>query len=370
MVRHFLNPGNKKKQNSAGALFPWLLLLTFVITALGIFFVFEASVDESFVLFGHQYHFVKRQLGWLLIGMMGMVVGYIVPYLFWQKTGLIWFLLGLVLLIMVFIPGLGLELNGAHRWISVGPIFLQPIEFFKFATVAYFASWLAKKQNVGPFLLLIGIPALLVILQPDLGSLLILLWIAFGMYFLSGGEIKTFAAVGAIGILLIALAIVTSPYRMKRLTTFLNPESDPLGASFHIRQITLALGNGGWIGQGLGNSRQKYSYIPEASSDSIFAIVAEEIGFFGSTLVIGLYLLTFLVMFRIASSFYVLDKFKYLFLYGILIWISVQTLLNLASVVALVPLTGLPLPLFSYGGSSLAMILFVMGVFLRAKKEQ
>ena len=164
------------------------------------------------------------------------------------------------------------------------------------------------------------------------------------------------------------LAIFTSPYRMKRLTTYLNPESDPLGASFHIRQITLALGQGGVWGKGIGNSSQKYSYIPEASTDSIFAIISEEIGFVGATFLLSILFWYLLTSFRVVSKADILPAERLLG-FGIIFWIGLQTLLNISAVVALIPLTGMPLPFFSYGRSSQVMILFASGILIRIGKQ-
>jgi cell division protein FtsW len=184
------------------------------------------------------------------------------------------------------------------------------------------------------------------------------------MYFVAGGNVKYLLGMGAVGLLLVSLAIFSSDYRMRRFQTFINPESDPLGASFHIRQITLALGRGGVFGQGLGNSAQKLAYIPEPTTDSIFAIAAEEVGFVGSALIISLYIGLLVTFYKISQSFPE-KSFEQLLSAGILIWISLQTALNLAAVVAMVPLTGVPLPYFSYGGSSLLMVLWATGFMLK-----
>jgi len=356
---------SKKKLFSAQLV---LFILTIFLSLLGLFFVFEASIAESYASFGHPYHFVKQQSMWFALGLFALTAASLIPMKFWKKTAFVWYLLSLVLLILVFIPGIGMELNGAKRWFSFGNLpSIQPIEFVKFSLITFFASWMSKHQRLEPFLFLTAIPALLIILQPDLGSLLVLLCIAFGLYFLAGGRLKILLSVGSAGLVLLALAILTSPYRLKRLKTFLNPESDPLGASFHIRQITLALGSGGLTGQGLGNSRQRFSYIPEAASDSIFAIIAEEIGFIGCLIIILMFFLYFYLAYKIVAKNS--DRFSKLVGFGIILWISSQALLNLAAIVALVPLTGLPLPFFSYGGSSLVMVLFASGVLLRIAKK-
>ncbi len=344
-----------------------LLLLAIILTSIGILFVFEASTAESYNLVGNPYHFLKQQSIWFGVGLVAMLFTYLIPLALWQKLSGLAYIASVVLLILVFIPGIGVELNGAHRWINIGSQLFQPVEVLKLGLVMFFAAWMSKHQRTNPFLLLTLIPTALLLLQPDMGSTLIVLSIAFGMFFLSGGKLSHITVLGLIGVGLIFLLVITQPYRLKRLTTFLNPELDPLGSSFHIRQITIALGNGKWTGLGIGKSKQKYSYIPEASSDSIFAIVAEEIGFVGSIFIMGLYLS------YLKAGYNILKKqkpqsFEYLLAAGLLIWISSQIILNLSAVVALVPLTGLPLPFFSYGGSSLVMVLCATAILAKINK--
>ena len=342
-------------------------ILTCVLAVLGLLAVSEASVAESFVTFGDPYYFVRQQLIGLALGFTALCVATLIPLKFWTQTAHLWYILGIILLILVFIPGIGLELNGAHRWISLPGLTLQPVEFVKFAMLLFFSVWMTKHQRIQPFLALTAIPAVLIILQPDLGSLLTVLAVSFTMFFISGGNLKQFSLVAAVVIPLIAIAIVTSPYRMQRVTTFLNPQSDPWGASFHIRQITIALGRGGLLGQGIGNSKQRFSYIPEASTDSIFSIIAEEVGFIGSLIVIGLLGLYFVLGWKIVKSHS--DPTIQLLGLGILFWFGFQALLNLSAVVALVPLTGIPLPFFSYGRTALIMLLFSTGIIIRIGKE-
>ncbi len=346
-----------------------VFLSALILTILGLLFVFEASVAESYATFGNQYHYlIQHSLG-LGFATFAFLIGLIVPSKFWIKLGPILYIGGIILLLLVFIPGIGQSLNGANRWFEIAGLRFQPVEFFKFSLIAYFSNWLSKHQRFGPFLFLTGIPAILIILQPDLGSLLLLLTIACGLFFVAGGSIKKLSLLGVLGIPLVIVAILTSPYRLKRLTTFLNPESDPLGASFHIKQITLALGRGSWLGKGIGESQQKYSYIPEASSDSIFAIIAEEIGFLGSLVIIFIYGLFFYHSYKSITTG-TKDTGVQLLGFGIIIWIGLQVILNLSAVVALIPLTGMPLPFISYGRSSLVMILFATGILIRIGKTK
>lgn len=362
-----MNRKSKELPNSKNHIY--LLIITLMMSFVGLIFVFESSTAESFSLFGNQYHFLIQHSIGLGLGLIALLVGIFIPSRLWIKTSLIWYILGIISLVLVFVPGLGLSLNGAKRWIEIGGIRFQSIEFFKFALIVFFSSWLSKHQRFLPFLFLTAIPTILIILQPDLGSLLLLLAIAGSMFFVAGGNIKKIIASILIGLPIVILLIVTSPYRQKRLTTFLNPESDPLGASFHIKQITLALGRGGWTGQGIGNSNQKYSYIPEASTDSIFAIMAEEIGFLGSLTIITMFLIYFYNAYMVISKSQKIKSIKLLG-FGIIIWIGLQVILNLSAVVGLVPLTGMPLPFFSYGRSALVMLLFATGILIRIGKTK
>ena len=346
-----------------------LLSLSAVLSMLGLFFIFEASSAESYQLVGHQYHFLRQQAISFGVGMVALIGAVVVPLSFWKKTAVWWFGLGLFMLVLVLIPGFGVELNGARRWFVVQGRAFQPVEFFKFALVLFSSWWMSKEPRVKTFLLFTTIFSGLVLLQPDMGSLLILLWISFSMFFLAGVKMLALGGLGAAGGLLLLLLILTSSYRFERLSTYFNPSADPLGSGFHVRQITLALANGGWFGRGIGNSQQKYAYIPEASSDSIFAIVAEELGFVGALVIVGLLVGYLLTIYKISTH---LEErsFAQLVVLGIFMWLSGQVLLNLSAVVVLVPLTGLPLPFFSSGGTSLIMTLLATGVCLRIYREQ
>ena len=342
------------------------ILLALTLALIGLLFVFEASVAESFAAFGEPYHFVRLQSLRLLIGLAAFFVLSFLPHNLWRKLSPLLFFGGLALLLAIFIPGLGQAHNGARRWLQLGPVFFQPVELFKLGLVSFYAHWLTKHQRLAPFLFLTGLISFLLLLQPDLGSLLVILSISFSMFFLSGAKIWHFLTLTLAAIIILGLLIISSPYRWQRVMTFVNPELDPLGSSFHIRQITLALGSGSWLGQGIGKSRQRFSYVPEASTDSIFAIIAEEVGFLGSLGVISLFALYFYLGFKLINR--QKNQYSYLLECGLLIWIASQTLLNLAAVVALVPLTGLPLPFFSYGGTSLIMILAANGIIVAGNK--
>jgi len=342
--------------------------LTLILTLIGLLFVFEASSAEALGMVGDPYFFLKQQAIRIALGLVLLVVTQYIPFSLWKKVAGALYIFSILLLIAVFIPGIGLNLNGASRWISLGGFAFQPVEVVKLSMVLFFASWLSEHQRLLPLLFLTALPALLLVLQPDLGSTLVVVAIAFGMYFVAGGKILKLIGLGSALTLLLIPVVIFSPYRMQRLTTFLDPNSDPQGSSFHVRQLIIALGNGGWLGQGIGNSKQKYFYIPEASSDSIFAIVAEETGFVGSTVIFGIFALYLLTATQLVAQ-QSLDRYAYLVGSGIVTWVALQWLINIAAVVALVPLTGIPLPFFSYGGSAQIMILTGSGIIARLRKE-
>lgn len=342
-----------------------VLLLTILLqVTLGLIFMLDISLVESASTFGDPYFLFNQYLSGLLLGGVAFVLGLILKPSTWLKIGLPLFIVSIILLLLVFVPGIGLHLNGASRWLSLGPLRLQPVELLKIAIPFYFASLLVKRQSLIQIGALLFIPAVAILLQPDLGSLLIVTSITITLFFFAGGSYKHLAGIGLAGIPLLILLIILSPYRFQRLATFFNPESDPLGASFHIRQITLALGRGGLWGQGIGNSQQKFSYIPESTTDSIFAIIAEEIGFFGSLLIIFLFFFQIVLLYKILS-FESFSKQEQLLGFGLLTLFSVQVILNLSAVVGLVPLTGVPLPFYSYGRSSQIVIFLLLGILVR-----
>ncbi len=341
-----------------------LFLLAFV----GLFFVFEASTVESFKLFGHQYYFFKQQAIWLLLSGVFFFIIARFKLDFAKKYALQFYLLAMFLLILTLIPGIGLKLNGARRWIALPFVTLQTVEVVKLVLINFMAFLLSKKLNLRSFLFFLFWPVFLVMLQPDFGSVMILVATSLIIYFLSGAPFKKLLLLAAGGAFLALLVVLLSPYRRDRLMTFLNPESNLQDQSYHVRQITLALGGGAWFGRGIGNSLQKYSYVPEASSDSIFAIIAEEVGFVGSTMIILLFAGYFIfaqAMVRDKN----LTKYEYLLFYGILGWLATQIFFNLAAVVVLLPLSGMPLPFFSQGGSALLMSFVASAVLLSIAKH-
>ena len=335
----------------------------------GLLSVFNASVVSAFRDFGNEYHFIQNQATFLFTGFVLCFIISRIDYRKWYGLAIPLLFVTLVLLLAVFIPGIGVGALGAKRWINLGFTTLQPTEFAKLALVVYLSAWFSNRERSRflPFLTLLGILVGLVILQPDLGTAVIITIIALVLYFISNAPLVHFGLlvpVVAAGVGILALA---APYRFARVTTFLNPNSDPLGSSYHVRQILLGLGSGGWFGIGLGKSRQKYEYLPEANTDSIFAIIGEEIGFVGAVVLISVFI--FLIYRIFAISRRAPDRFGQILACGVGSWLAVQTLINLGSMVSLIPLTGVPLPLISNGGSNLLALLIGFGIVLNISKQ-
>lgn len=347
----------------------WLSFSVIVLTLFGILMVYDSSVAIAIRDFGNQYYYAMEQFKWLIAGYVVLIICSFVDYHVWQKLALPALIGTLVLLMAVFLPHIGVSALGAHRWINFGFFVLQPAELAKLSLIIYLSAWFTtrEKGRFLSFLMLIGMVVGLVLIEPDLGTSIIIVSIAVLMYFASGAPIRNFGIlVPLLATVVLALAII-SPYRMARLTTFLHPEQDTLGSSYHIHQALLAIGSGGWFGLGVGQSRQKYEYLPEANTDSIFAIVAEELGFVGAVSVILVYIFLIWRGFRIAKR--APDTFGKLIALGVTAWISVQTVINLSAMVALMPLTGVPLPFISYGGSSLIIILAAVGILLNVSRK-
>lgn len=347
----------------------WLVAAVLVVLIFGLLMVYDSSVAIAIRDFANQYYFVREQAKWLVVGIVACFFFSRVDYHVWQKFALPLLFVTIVLLLAVFIPNFGVHALGARRWLNFGFFVLQPAELAKFSLVLYLSAWFCNPENrrLASFLLLIAMVVGLVVAEPDLGTSVILVGIAIVLYFASGAPLYQFTLVIPIVFLAIVLLAFISPYRLRRLTTFVNPQSDPLGASYQIRQVLLALGSGGMFGVGLGKSRQKYEYLPEANTDSIFAIIGEEIGFAGALVVISILLFIVWRGFRIARR--APDAFGRFFAIGISSWIAIQTLLNLGSMVALVPLTGVPLPFISYGGSGLIILLSAVGIVLNISRQ-
>ncbi len=346
-----------------------LLASVFILTIFGLYMIYDASSYVAFRDFADKYRYFKDQIFWVFIGFVALSIVSFFDYHKYYNLALPILIGSIILLFMVFIPGLGIKVLGASRWINLGFFVIQPSEFVKLALTIYLAAWFSAKEKGRfiAFLLLIGLVIFLVMLQPDMGTAVIILGEGMILYFLSGGSVWHLLSLVPVVVLGGLALIITEPYRMKRLATFLNPESGIQGASYHLRQILIALGSGGLIGVGLGNSLQKYAYLPESTTDSIFAIIGEELGFIGAVVLI------LILLFIIYRGFYIAvrakDTFGKLLAGGITSFIAIQTIVNLGAQTALLPLTGVPLPFISYGGSALIINLVSIGILLNISRQ-
>lgn len=355
----------KTHKSSVQLLFGLPILLTII----GLFFIFEASSVTTFRQIGDSFYYLRQQFIWFVIGVFFMSFFALFDY---RKLYYIAFpamLTTLILLVLVLIPGIGTKVSGARRWISLGAFGFQPSEFAKFSVILYLSSWFLYKDRKKflSFLLLLGFMIFLIMMQPNLSTTIIIATLFLSIYYLSGESVKYLLMLFPIGIVGVGLLITTSAYRMKRLLTFLDTTVDPEGISYHIRQILISLSSGGLFGRGFANSRQKYQFLPEAHTDSIFAIIGEEVGFIGGVLLIGLYVFLLFEIYKVAL--HCKDRFGYLLVSAVLVLLSIQALINLGGMVNMIPLTGIPLPFISYGGSGLLVFYGLMGIVISVARR-
>lgn len=347
-----------------------LVISVVVLSLFGLLMIYDASSYVAFRDFHDKYHYLKDQGVWLLLGYISMFFFSLFDYrkLYYLVIPILISAIGL--LVLVFIPGLSVYALGARRWVNFGFFVLQPAEFVKLALAIYLSAWFSKKEKgrFMAFLLLIGLVLGLVMLQPDTGTASIIMIEAMVAYFLSGGTIKHFLMLIPVVLTAGFVLIKLEPYRLARLTTFLNPENDTQASSYHVRQILIALGSGGITGLGIGNSIQKYAYLPENTTDSIFAIIAEEFGFIGSVCLILLFAVVIWRGFLIAA--YAKDTFGKLLAATIISYLGAQVIINLSAMTALVPLTGIPLPFISYGGSAFVVNMAAIGILLNISRQR
>jgi len=342
-----------------------IFLLTIVLSLIGLFVLYESSSYTALLNLGDRFYFIKNQAIYLPIGIVLALIVSRVPEKKLYFLSLPLLLATFILLIAVFLPGLGLELKGSHRWIDLGIIVFQPSELLKISLTIYLAAWLSSKEKgrLLAFLLLLAVFCGLVLLQPDLGTAFIITVTAISIYFLSGAKLVEMAIMGFILVVGAGFFITTASYRLERFSSFREFSiENPTDSTYHLRQIILGIGSGGLLGVGPGNSIQKYAYLPENTTDSIFAIYAEETGFIGSLFLISLFFVHALLGFLIAASSK--DMFGRLLASGIVIFISIQALINLSSQAIIIPLTGVPLPFISYGGSSMLINFVAVGLLM------
>jgi len=349
-------------------LFLFLFLILF-----GFLILLSASFYTGQKRFSDPFYYLKHQL--ILGGLGGTILGiliFIFPSNLLKRTSFFLFLGALFLVGLSFVPGIAAPANKAYRWINIFGFSFQPVEILKLAFILYLASWLESRTKrratyFVPFLLIVGIISLFLLAQPNFSALTLILGISLFLFFLAKTPLhQTF--------LLLALAMMSffpllkiAPYRIKRILTFLNPQLDPFGSSYHAIQSQLAIGSGRIFGKGVGLSEEKFGLLPHPFSDSVFAVFGEEFGFVGTFFLLVLFLIFFLRIYQIAQS--QKEAFKKLTLFGILCWFSFQTIINVGAMISLLPLTGIPLPFISYGGSHLMVEIAACFLVLKFSRE-
>jgi cell division protein FtsW len=351
-----------------------LLLTTLLLLTFGLIMVYSASAIWASYKFDDSFFFAKRQLLFAGLGVLSMFFLMNVDYWTWRTWAKLLLIVCFILLVAVLIPGVGMVRNGSRSWIGVGAFSIQPSEFMKLAMIAFLAKFLSEnqkkitslKKGLVPALSLVFLAFGIIMLQPDLGTGTVMVGTCMTMIFIAGARISHFIGLGLIGLAGFAALIISAPYRIKRITSFLDPWQDPLGSGFQIIQSLYAIGPGGLFGLGLGQSRQKFFYLPEPQTDFIFAILAEELGFIGGTLILLLFSLLFWRGVRVALG--APDLFGSFLALGIIAMIAIQVIINIGVVTGLMPVTGITLPFLSYGGSSLTLMLMAIGVLLNISR--
>jgi len=355
-----------------------LLILTFTLLILGFFIFSSASLGLLAKVYGagkYQAVLFNQIVLGLCGGLIAMFITSKIPYTFWRKHAFYILIASALLMLLVFTP-LGKCTKGACRWLDIGGFSLQPAEFFKLGMVMYLACWFASVKNkvstwkMGtlPFIILIGVAAGLVLMQPDTDTFMVIVLAGTAIYVTAGGSWRDLSIMALVGVAGLTALVFQRPYLMARITSFIDPSSDPTGSSYQIQQSLIAIGSGGLTGRGFGQSIQKFNFLPEPIGDSIFAVAAEEFGFIGSVIIITLFVLFAFRALRIARQ--APDTFSSLLVIGIITLIIVQSFLNIAAMLAIIPLSGTPLLFISHGGTAMFFTLASVGIILNISKHQ
>ena len=357
-----------------------LLGITLILLAIGIVMVSSASIEVAEANSGNPFYHIIRHLIYVAIGLIVAIIVFSVPTGIWQKSGWVLLICALVLLTLVVVPGIGREVNGSMRWIPLGPINIQASEPAKLFVVIYLASYLVRRlrevrSQWSGFLKPMSVLALMImlmLLEPDMGAVVVMLIAVLGMMFLGGVKLGQFVVLIAVSLSAVTLMAISQPYRMRRLVTFMDPwaEENVFDSGYQLTQALIAFGRGEWFGVGLGNSVQKLFYLPEAHTDFVFAILAEEFGLIGSLVVVALFMALIFRIMRIGHKAELSGRFFSAYLaYGIALLFSAQALINMGVNTGLLPTKGLTLPLLSYGGSSLIVCFMALAMVLRIGYE-
>lgn len=352
---------------------PFLIVLGLLVFC-GLLVLSSASAVSAYNKFGSSYHYFFRQLFSLGLGLFFFLAVSRFDYHKWKKYAVFCLAASIFLLLLVFVPGVAADYGNAKSWISIFGFNFQPSEFVKITFLIYLAAWLDKKKDLSspgegliPFLSVLGIVVLLMVMQPDIGTLSIIVLSSLAVYFVGGGRLIFISGIVLVGLLAMFLLVRSNTYQMNRFKCFLDHSQNANKECYQLNQSLIAVGSGGLWGRGLGQSRQKFMYLPQVSSDSIFAVAAEEIGFIFSSAIVAAYLFIFYRGAHIAKR--APDMFGRVLAAGIVSWLIIQTFLNIGGIIGLIPMTGVPLPLMSHGGSSLISVLIALGILLNISKH-
>jgi cell division protein FtsW len=359
----------------ASASYVLLFAVIVVLNLIGLVMILSASSVTALEYEGSSYYYFERQLLWLFAGSVVFVISLRIDYRLWRKLAVPMVVVSMVLLVVVLLPGIGQNVNGSSRWIGVGTFGVQPSEFAKLAMLVFAADLLARRQSwindtrvtLRPVMVAFGLFALLIMLQPNLGTTIVIASITFTLLFVAGIALRPLVGWGIAGSAVALFAAMAESYRRARLTAFLNPWDDPLNTGYQTIQSLVALASGGWFGVGLGASRAKWGFLPYAYTDFIFAIIGEELGFFGALLVVGLFVA--LAFLGVRAGLHAGDPFGRLLAIGITTWLCVQAFVNIGAVIGVLPITGVPLPFISFGGSSLLATMAASGILLNVARN-
>ncbi len=357
---------------------PVLTIAFISLLTIGLIMVASSSISVADRNFSNPFYYLQRQLVFVAMGLIAALTVFKIRLAQWEKSSMALLIFALFLLVLVLVPGLGKTVNGSTRWLPLGVINLQVSELVKLFLVVYVSGYLVRhgdavRSSLSGFLkpmVTVGFVGLLLLMEPDFGATVVIMGTVLGMTFLAGARFFQFISFVFIFVCAALLLVVTSPYRMQRITSFANPWADPFDSGFQLTQSLIAVGTGGWFGTGLGGSVQKLFYLPESHTDFLFAVLSEELGFVGVFIVVMLYGILFFRSFKIASQAEDAGNYFAAYMaYGIGIWLSMQAIINMGVNIGLLPTKGLTLPLMSYGGSSLIVCCIAVGLLMRIHYE-
>ena len=355
-----------------------LLSLFFVLSFSGLLILASASVHFSDSIYGNPSAIFNRQLFYFFLGLFGLLIFFILPLNFWISYDRLLITLGFILLLLVFVPGIGFEVNGANRWIRVAGFGLQPSEIMKFLSILYVSCYSVRRIReiqshwIGffrPAIIIVSIISIILI-QPDLGSSAVIFASVLGVLFVAGVKIKQFFIVALLGLVAVTLMIVFVPWRWERIISFIDPWSDPWGSGYQLTLSLMSIGRGDWFGVGLGQGLMKMGYLPDAHTDFIFSVIVEEMGILGGFIIVALLFgLSFRIFYIGRESLLRKNYFGFYFSYGVALLLGLHTFINVGVACGLLPTKGLTLPLISAGGTNLIIVCLMIGLILRVDYE-